>query len=99
MARLRTRSRQTDRFGVTVATVSVLAFAGALWATSENAPDLSKSEMGAARSAGPEPLLDQHFIGCKEARAAGRENIPISDPSYRDSMDGDGDGFACEPYR
>jgi hypothetical protein len=42
---------------------------------------------------------DQHFGGCDDARAAGRENIPAWDPSYRESMDGDGDGLACEPYR
>ncbi|PLR21014.1 calcium-binding protein [Caulobacter zeae] len=42
---------------------------------------------------------DQHFSGCNAARAAGRESIPSWDPSYRESMDGDGDGLACEPYR
>ena len=45
------------------------------------------------------PAVDQHFSGCDAARAAGRENIHISDPSYREWMDGDLDGFACEPYR
>lgn len=45
------------------------------------------------------PPPDQHFAGCREARAAGRINIPRSDPSYRSHMDGDGDGLACEPYR
>lgn len=39
------------------------------------------------------------FAGCDDARAAGRENIPIGDPAYRADMDGDSDGFACEPYR
>lgn len=46
-----------------------------------------------------EAAVDQHFSGCDAARAAGRENIPSWDPSYRRSMDGDGDGLACEPYR
>ncbi len=41
---------------------------------------------------------DQHFSGCNDARAAGRENIPRWDPSYREQMDGDGDGLACEPF-
>jgi hypothetical protein len=45
----------------------------------------------------PPAPVDQHFSGCNAARAAGRENIPISDPSYREWMDGDGDGWACEP--
>jgi len=39
------------------------------------------------------------FAGCNEARAAGRENIPSSDPAYHEDMDGDGDGLACEPIR
>lgn len=46
----------------------------------------------------PAPPIDQHFSGCDAARAAGRVNIPRSDPSYRAHMDGDGDGLACEPH-
>lgn len=42
---------------------------------------------------------DQHFSGCNAARAAGRQDIPSWDPSYRRWMDGDGDGLACEPRR
>ena len=47
------------------------------------------------------PPPDQHFSGCDAARAAGRTNIPSSDPLYRRAMDGDGDGdgLACEPWR
>ena len=46
---------------------------------------------------GPRP--DGNFRNCAQAFAAGRRNIPSSDPSYRARMDGDGDGLACEPYR
>jgi hypothetical protein len=42
---------------------------------------------------------DQFYANCAEARADGRSNIPARDPSYRERMDGDGDGLACEPYR
>lgn len=45
------------------------------------------------------PPADQHFRGCDEARAAGRQNIPSHDPSYRVWMDGDRDDLACEPDR
>lgn len=41
---------------------------------------------------------DQHYSGCREARANNRENIDAWEPSYRSSMDGDGDGVACETY-
>jgi hypothetical protein len=44
------------------------------------------------------PPPDQHFVNCSAAHAAGRFSIPAGDPSYRERMDGDGDGFACEPY-
>lgn len=43
------------------------------------------------------PPPDQYFRGCNQARAAGRQNIPSHDPSYRVWMDGDRDGLACEP--
>jgi hypothetical protein len=45
----------------------------------------------------PVEVRDLHFSGCREAHAAGRYSIPAWDPSYRERMDGDGDGFACEP--
>ncbi len=41
---------------------------------------------------------DQHYGGCREARANNHENIDAWEPSYRSSMDGDGDGVACETY-
>lgn len=39
------------------------------------------------------------YSGCNEVRAAGRAPIMSGEPGYRDEMDGDGDGIACEPYR
>lgn len=36
------------------------------------------------------------FASCTEARAAGRQDIPQSDPAYRAQLDRDGDGIACE---
>jgi hypothetical protein len=47
----------------------------------------------------PKVAVDQRFSSCADARAAGRQNIPSWDPSYRARMDRDGDGLACEPYR
>jgi Excalibur calcium-binding domain len=40
-----------------------------------------------------------YYRGCNEVRAAGRAPLYRGDPGYRDGMDGDGDGIACEPYR
>lgn len=40
-----------------------------------------------------------YYSGCREARAAGVAPIYRGQPGYREGMDGDGDGIACEPYR
>lgn len=40
-----------------------------------------------------------YYSGCDEARAAGAAPIYAGQPGYREGMDGDGDGIACEPYR
>lgn len=38
------------------------------------------------------------YRNCDAARAAGAAPIFSGSPGYRDEMDGDGDGIACEPY-
>jgi hypothetical protein len=40
-----------------------------------------------------------YWRGCDEARAAGMAPIFRGEAGYREGMDGDGDGIACEPYR
>ena len=40
-----------------------------------------------------------YYSSCHEARTAGVAPIYAGQPGYRDGMDGDGDGIACEPYR
>ena len=40
-----------------------------------------------------------YYARCAEARAVGRAPIRIGEAGYRDGLDGDGDGIACEPYR
>jgi len=37
------------------------------------------------------------YSGCDEVRAAGKAPIYAGQPGYREDMDGDGDGIACEP--
>ena len=39
------------------------------------------------------------YSGCNEVRAAGKAPIYRGQPGFRDTMDGDGDGVACEPMR
>lgn len=40
-----------------------------------------------------------YFRNCGEARAAGEAPIRDGEPGYRDALDHDGDGVACEPVR
>ena len=42
--------------------------------------------------------LSVTYSGCDEVRALGRDPIYAGQPGYRSTMDGDGDGAACEPY-
>ena len=38
-----------------------------------------------------------HYAGCNEVRAAGKAPLLAGQPGYREDMDGDRDGIACEP--
>lgn len=53
--------------------------------------------LGLARAR--EPQAGDHWPGCDAARQAGTAPIYAGEPGYREGMDGDGDGIACEPYR
>ncbi len=44
-----------------------------------------------------EPQAGDFWRGCDDARAAGTAPIHLGEPGYRQNMDGDGDGIACEP--
>ena len=58
---------------------------------------VASAALGITRARAPQ--LGDHWGGCNEARAAGTAPIYAGEPGYRDGMDGDGDGVACEPYR
>ena len=38
-----------------------------------------------------------HYSGCNEVRDLGKDPIYAGQPGYREDMDGDSDGIACEP--
>jgi hypothetical protein len=40
-----------------------------------------------------------YYSNCAEARAAGAAPISRGEPGYREGLDGDSDGVACERYR
>ncbi|MFE9084653.1 excalibur calcium-binding domain-containing protein [Brevundimonas sp. NPDC003935] len=80
-------------FAATVALIALAAFATTLFIVSPSPP------RAALRAYIKTRTTDQHYSGCDAVRAAGRQDIPSWDPSYRSWMDGDGDGLACEPLR
>lgn len=41
---------------------------------------------------------DVYYARCADARAAGAAPIYAGEPGYREGLDGDGDGIACEPF-
>lgn len=57
--------------------------------------------VNASRNLGRENSLPAgaYYSNCDTARAAGIAPLYADEPGYREAMDGDGDGVACEPYR
>lgn len=51
------------------------------------------------RTATSSPGQGVYFRNCNEARAAGAAPLHRGQPGYREGMDGDRDGIACEPVR
>lgn len=91
--RKRARSGRTIPFWVVVATVAAAVFTGTLYALTPSAPGRAwLGDYVRVRT------TDQHYTACAEVHAAGRFNLTKLDPSFRTWMDGDGDGFGCEPY-
>lgn len=50
--------------------------------------------LGLARA----PQAGGYWPRCAAARAAGTAPIYAGEPGYREGLDGDSDGIACEPY-
>ena len=57
------------------------------------------SEPMVSRDAAQDRSGDSYYRNCAAAWAAGVAPISIGSPGYREELDGDGDGIACEPYK
>ena len=91
----RPRKRQDNTFWALLIIVAVGGFAFGM-----GLPEKDKaSAIQSFFSGEVETHPYRYFANCRQAHAAGRYNIPARDPSYRPSLDRDGDGYACEPYR
>jgi hypothetical protein len=53
----------------------------------------------AAPASAPGAAADVYYPGCNAVRAAGKAPLYWGQPGYREEMDGDEDGIACEPHR
>ena len=64
-------------------------------------PDLRSSWQVATRPPEEIKALEQsvYYPNCDAARAAGAAPIHVGSPGYREPLDADLDGVACEPYR
>jgi len=90
--------RKRHGFLPIVALASAATFMAVLFA--DRIPALFSSAIQASHNLGREhaPPLGAYYPRCDAARAAGVAPIYSGEPGYRDEMDGDGDGIACEPY-
>lgn len=100
------RGRQGSSAGGIVSAAALIgAAAGAGWALStpeQQAIALSAAKdvaVGAGMMRERAPQEGDSWGGCDDARAAGTAPIYRGEPGYREGMDGDSDGIACEPYR
>lgn len=85
------------------AAIGAIAGAGSLFATTDGRDQLAATTAkvgvvtGMRRARQPQP--GDHWSGCNDVRAAGAAPLYEGEPGYREDMDGDGDGIACEPIR
>jgi hypothetical protein len=56
------------------------------------------SGRGSARASASGVSDGLYFRSCAEAERAGYSSMAIGTPGYREGLDGDHDGVACEPY-
>jgi hypothetical protein len=82
--------------GVTAGTGWLFTMPEGRQAFMTNAKDIAVST-GMMRERAPQE--GDYWRGCDDARAAGTAPIYRGEPGYREGMDGDNDGIACELYR
>jgi hypothetical protein len=63
-------------------------------------PDFGSHRVVGEDAGRPAALLERngYYRNCHSARAAGAAPLNAGEPGYRDELDRDGDGVACEPY-
>ncbi len=88
-----TNHQQTELGYSEIAIFAAIAFA-AVWFLYPRVQYLMMSEEEVAAIEG-----SVTYAGCDEVRMLGKDPIYRGEPGYRETMDGDFDGIACEPHR
>lgn len=71
---------------------------GAVIGTAWVAVPAALSQTAEERAAAEQIEQSVTYGGCNEVRDLGKAPLRRGQPGYRETMDGDGDGIACEPH-
>ena len=94
MARHNRRQEQGSTWGALLGVPLMLGFG--YYVTGDAKPLVDTLTMSASERATSERSVT--YSGCREVRRLGKAPLYASQPGYRETMDGDGDGIACEDY-
>ena len=87
-------ARRSNSFSIPAAAVTTFVAVYLLTPPQDATP-----EAGAPTTVVSSIASATYYPGCNAARAAGAAPIYRGQPGYREEMDGDSDGIACEPHR
>lgn len=97
------QKKQTNLLLAGATAVGMVAGLGSVAASGVDLSGIAAASKAVAVSTGisraREPEAGDRWSSCNNARAAGTTPIFEGEPGYREEMDGDSDGVACEPYR
>lgn len=91
-----------DTKHILVGAALVGVFGGSIWANVSTRGYSSPIDIASPASPSKVQQITAKLVrysGCNEVRALGKDPLYRGDPGYREEMDGDGDGVACEPIR
>ena len=94
MARQQHKQEQGSAWDALLGVPLMLGFGYTI--TGDAVPLVSRLTMSASERATSERSVT--YSGCRELRRLGKAPLYAGQPGYREEMDGDGDGIACEDY-
>ena len=94
MARQQHKQEQGSAWGALLGVPLMLGFGYTI--TGDAVPLVGTLTMSDSERATSERSVT--YSGCREVRRLGKTPLYAVQPGYRETMDGDGDGIACEDY-